>query len=305
VSREPDSIVNKQNALLAAGLAANKLGVMSNPVGLGIEMIAAGDEVDAKIKETAKTLGSDTLHLKAGSPAFKRFVKEEMPAIYEDRAIGYGFAIAGGALAIGAATMFMGGPPGWILGIVIAGVGTLGSGLIKDAIWPSSYNTFLDFAKDLQAGGENRDLRPEAAFVALTLNLDENSQRAVFNSLPKSLDVTDKKKFMRLLKTERGMEALHYAMTENDELIRAGVGAMSASPGGNISEKFTQLVNEGQMAGVDLLDQQKTGHLGNMIAIGETHRLKQRIQQLEATRDAPNPNASLPNLKNNQLAVTD
>lgn len=290
-----NEVLNADNALTLAGLATNKLpGIVGNPAGLAIDLVCADRELEKTIRQASEMMGEDTRHLKASSPAFKKYVKDELTGIYEDRAIGYGFAIAGGAAAVAVAAAMMG-PPGWIAGIIIGMVGTMGAGYIKEMIFPSTYNTFLEFAANMQDSGQRKQMVPEEAFVALSLNLDEKTMGQVF----RSVGVEDKRSFIRLLKTDIGREKLRMAMLDNDASLRAANGAMTALPGPTLSEQFASLVNDGQISGVDLLNQEKTGHLGVLISMSETQMIQ---QQMMARQQAPsqaqamgaNPNQQLP-----------
>jgi len=282
--------------LTVANLALNAApGMVGNPAGLAIDLVSADREFSRNIEQAAKMMGSDTHHLAAGSPAFKKYIKDELPGIYEDRAIGYGFAIAGGAAALAIGSLVLG-PPGWIVGIGLGIAGSIGAGYFKEHLFPSNYNSFLEFATELQSSGQTGKLAPEAAFVALTMNLDERAQKQVFRSIGGG--VKTKRDLLRLLKTDEGRMKLQNAMVENDQLIRSNLGALSPMPSATISEQFSGLVAGGQLSGVDLLNLEKTGHIGVLISIAETEQMERQLAAQQAQPQhgqGVNPNQHLPN----------
>jgi len=291
--------VNGRTALTAAQVGSNFVpgGQVMNA---GLDMAGASLDVDDYIKETSALMGEDARHLQAGSPAFKNYIKKELPEIYGDRMVGLGFSLAGGAAAMALVGMTFG-LPGGFLGMLVGGAigigGTIVAGMVKEALFPSSYNSFLNFASQLQNMGQQKQMSPESAFVALVVNMpDERSKKDVISSLPKYLRVTDGKGLIKLLNTDEGREALRAAMVEHDATVRASVGAMSVLPSRTISEQFAQLVNNGQIAGVDLLNGDKTGHVGSLIAMVEMQQSQQmQVPQMQPQIAAQqNPNMHLP-----------
>ncbi|MDX2073490.1 MAG: hypothetical protein SFX19_03885 [Alphaproteobacteria bacterium] len=293
------------NEVLAAQLATNTLGHMAAPAGLAVDLYAADVELHRNIQAATSMMGEDTRTLKAGSPAFRKYIKEELPEVYGDRAMGFVAAITGGAVALGLAGMVFGLPGGFLgmlAGLTIGAVGSIGGNYIKNQFFPSDYNTFLDFAANLQNLGQQKQMTPETAFVALVMNMpDERSRKDVMATLPKRLRVKNEKDLIRLLASDEGREALRMAMVENDAALRAGVGALSTSPQVTISEQFAQLVNQQQVAGVDLLNGEKTGHIGMLIANHETMQFQQSQEPQDMAQ--ANPNTHLPTPKANQLGV--
>lgn len=266
----------------------------------GLEMASASMDMDEHIHQAASLMGSDVRHLQAGSPAFKQYIQKELPEIYGDRAIGYGISLAGGAIAMGLVGMTFGLPagiPGLLVGGIVGVGGSIAAGYVKEALFPSSYNSFLNFASQLQNMGQQGQMPPEAAFVALVINMpDSRSKKNVIASLPRSLGVKDEKGLIKLLNTDNGREALRQLMHEHDADVRAGVGAMSVAPQMTISEHFARLVNNRKIAGVDLLHQEKTTHIGNLIAMMELQQMQQSAMQPQASVMPQNLNQHLPNV---------
>ena len=292
--------VDERTAMNVAQMGTNLMGKYGNPVGAGLEYVSAGMDRDDSIKQSLAVMGDGTdVHvLKSGSPAFRKYVKE-LAGLEEERMSNFTVGIIGGAVAMGLAGMIFGLPGGilgMVVGLVIGGAGAMGANMIKEQFWPSQDNTFLSFASQLQQMGEQQQMSPEAAFVALAMNMpDERSKKDILLTLPKKFRLTRVRDMTKLLETDEGREVLRAAMVENDSIVRAGVGAMSVMPNATISEQFAGLVNNGQMAGVDLLNLEKTGHVGTLIAMHEAQAMQQMQQSPQMQNMAQNnPNMQLP-----------
>lgn len=298
--------IDARTALSAAQLGSNVL-PGGQLVNVGLDMAGASLDVDDCIKQSLALTGEeDVRNLQAGSAAFKNYIKKSLPEIYGDRAIGLGFSLAGGAIALGTVGMVFGLPAG-ILGMVVgAGVGiggTMVAGFVKDALFPSTYNSFLSFASELQNQGQQKQLSPEAAFVALVVNMpDEASKKRIFASLPKYTRVTDDKGLIKLLGREEGREMLRQVMVLHDGDVRPLIGAMSISPRVTISEHLAGLVNNGQIAGIDLFHSHKMGTIGNLIALREMQDMQATpLPTPPATTQNRNPNQHLPYMQTGRL----
>lgn len=285
--------INTRTALTAAQVGSNFVpGGMA--VGGALDMASAHLDADQYMKEASTLMGQDVRHLSGA--ALKNYIKKDLPEIYGDRAMNFGFSISGGLVSVGVATAVMGGPPGWIMGSLIGVGGTLAAMAGKDYILPSNYNNVLNFAYHLQAMGQQQTMTPEAAFVALTINAhDEQLRKDVY----KHLGVKDARGMIKLLNTEDGKLALQEAMFLHDNQLRHDLGAMSGMAGATVSERFARAVNNGKIAGVDLLDADKTGQLGNLIAMAEMQEMAPPQPQMPQA----NPNQHLPSMNTLQRGV--
>lgn len=300
MKKKTDNFEISSEALINAGrMGTNLMGAMGNPVGGVLEVAGAKIERDKLTTEAANIFDDDIATLKIDNPLFKRHVKDTLSSLEVDRVTGFGFSLAGSAIAIAVVSALMG-PPGWIMGLVVAGAGGIGANLLKDQIWPSDYNQFTRFASGLQTDAQQGTLSAEKAFVASVVTmLDKHDLKEVFASLPKVKSEGD---LIKLLDTQEGMEALHHAMLEHDQLIRSAIGAVNIMPNMHVSQQLAQIANNRQIGGIDLLSVERLSHLGTMIGV---HDMQQQSMPQASAEHAPmqNPNQNLPNLKSNQLSV--
>ncbi len=291
--------IDTRTAIGAAQLGTNLMGHFGNPVAAGLEYVSAGMDRDDCIKQSLQLMGDGTnvSSLRAGSPAFKKYVKE-LAGLEEERLSSFTVGIIGGAVAMGIAGMIFGLPGGFLgmlLGLAIGAGGAFAANGIKDHFFPGQDNMFLNFASQLQQMGQQQQMTPEAAFVALAMNMpDERSKRNILISLPNHYRIKRARDMVKLLDSEDGREALRQAMIENDTLIRAGTGAMSAMPKATIAEELANIVNNGQMAGVDLLNLEKTSYVGTLLAMRDIEMAQQSPQSSPQSTSPQLPQQQLP-----------
>ena len=92
--KQEAGFLNAHNALTVAQVGSNFV-PGGNLVQGGLDMASASLEFDDCMKQIPELMGDDVRSLKAGSPALKNYIKKELPEIYGDRAMSFGFSLAG------------------------------------------------------------------------------------------------------------------------------------------------------------------------------------------------------------------
>ncbi len=278
--------IDPRTALTLGQVGTTVLGTPGHVVSAGMEMVGTSWDIDSMTQE-AKSLD-------VSGKAFKDYVRS-LSDLYEERLVNFSVGIAGSAAATGIVALAFG-PPGWIAGLAAAAGGGILASLGKEHFFPSQNRLYMDFAKQLQVQGQQGTLPPEAAFVALTMNMpDPVAIKSVIKSFPKDARIRNVNDMVKALGSEEGMMYLRNAMVENDFAVRAATGAITGMPGITISEEFANTVNDprGLMAGVELLSDRKTTQVGTLLNMANMQRMQAAAEQ-QNVQLAGNPNQHLP-----------
>ena len=296
MAKQPDNGIlgniplDTRTALEAGKFATGIMGKGGNPAAAGLEVVTTGMDIDNYTQTAASIMGeNDVRHLTVDSKAFKEYVNS-LSGLYEERLVNLGVGIAGGAAATGLAALAFG-PPGWIAGIGITAAGGILASFLKETVAPSRNHLFVDFARELQSQGQQKSLPPEAAYVALVMNMsDAAAMRNIIKNFPPEAEIHNINDMVKALSSDEGRMYLTQSMNDNDFLVRASTGAITATPGLSLSEEFAATINNGHMAGVDLLSMEKTMQVGTMLNMAAMQRQQPMLSS--------NPNGHLPTRKN-------
>lgn len=314
-----DLPIDSRTVLGAAQMGVGFMKKGGNVASASLELLTTNLDIEDAIQQGATIMSEDgefmsVPQLEAESKAFKNYARG-LSKEYGDRLLGLGANVAG-ASAAAAAVSLMFGPPGIIVGLGASLVGGMGGGMVKDFFFPNQQKQFLQLASELQGRGRmaaeafkqgaqlgpDQGVSPEHAFVALVTNLPDEKEIA---RITKSLGKHGQKGLVAALKTNAGREALRKAMVDYDDVVRSTTGAVSGIKGFTLSEEFAQLINTGQMAGVDLLNNKRTLDIATKINVARTEQLENYYAALEGQKPqvASNPNQHLPNHTSKHLAV--
>jgi len=305
--------IDARTAVNVGQLGAGMLGKLNAPVSAGLTLAGTSFDIHDSTQQVAGLMGADARSLMVDSKAFKDYVNS-LTDLYEERlknlTVGMAGSAAGMAAFAGTVGMLSLGPPGWVMwggSLAAAAGGGMLASFGKEYIMPSKNRVFAQFASKLQMMGQEGHMPPEAAFVALVMNMpDPYAIKNIITSFPREAGIRNVNDMVKALNTTEGCMYLQRAMVENDDLVRASTGVLTAMPEVTLSDQYAQLISNGQMAGVDLLSAERTMQVGTLINMAQSERSMLAMQQQQLAMSqvtSLNPNLHLPTGRSNVLAV--